>query len=266
MSVEAAGQKGSYRSLDEESGRLSEAEQRFEKARRTAGLVLGPLLGLVVWFVAAGLEPKQRMLAAIFVFVITFWITEAVPIPVTAMLGLVLCVLLGVGTEDEVFPAFADGTIFLFIGAFILAEAMMKHGLDRRFAFRILSARGVAESTHRTIIGFGVVACSISPFISNTATTAMLFPIALGIMGTMGGLVHEQSEGETDPSRLRFGTALMLMTAYGASVGGLITPIGSPPNLIGRSSFKTRPTRSSPSSSGFLRRCPSSPSCSWRCV
>jgi sodium-dependent dicarboxylate transporter 2/3/5 len=98
----------------------------------------------------------------------------------------------------------------------------------------VLSVRGVAQSTYRTIIGFGVIAVLLSAFISNTAATAMLFPIGLGVMGALSGLIDEQSEGKTNPERLKFGTALMLMIAYGASVGGLLTPIGSPPNLIGR--------------------------------
>ena len=98
----------------------------------------------------------------------------------------------------------------------------------------MLSIPGIARSTYGVIVGFGLIAALISAFVSNTATTAMLFPIGLGIMGTLAGLVSEQSEGDTDVRRLRFGTALMLMIAYAASVGGLLTPIGSPPNLIGR--------------------------------
>ncbi len=110
---------------------------------------------------------------------------------------------------------------------------MMTHGLDRRFAFRVLSLPGIANSTYAVIIAFGATAALISAFISNTATAAMLLPIGLGMMGALAGLVSDQSEGETDPSRLRFSTALMIMIAYGASVGGLLTSIGSPPNLIG---------------------------------
>ena len=110
----------------------------------------------------------------------------------------------------------------------------MTHGLDRRFAYLVLSIPGLARSTFGVIVGFGMIAALISAFVSNTATTAMLFPIGLGIMGTLAGLVSDQSEGDTDVRRLRFGTALMLMISYAASVGGLLTPIGSPPTLIGR--------------------------------
>jgi len=224
---------GGYKTPAEEE-HLTPGEQRFEKARRTTGLVVGPLLFLIVYFAPLGLERPQQSLAAIFLMVIVLWMTEAIPIPITAVLGLVLTVLLGVASGDTIFPLFSDGTIFLFIGGFIIAQAMMVHGIDRRFAYKVLSIPKVAGSTYRTIIAFGAIAALLSAFVSNSATTAMLFPIGLGIMNALAGLVHDQSDEDTGRSRLRFGTALMLMIAYGASVGGLLTPIGSPPNLIGR--------------------------------
>src|SRR5918993_873557 len=114
-----------------------------------------------------------------------------------------------------------------------MAQAMITHGLDRRFAFLVLSVPGVGRSTYGVIIAFGVIAASISAFISNTTTAAMLLPIGLGMMGALGGMVSDQSDTDRDVSRLRFGTALMLMISYAAGVGGLLTPIGTPPNLIG---------------------------------
>jgi sodium-dependent dicarboxylate transporter 2/3/5 len=225
---------GTYRTLEEQREALSPAEERFERGRQTIGLFLGPVVFLVMYLVPLPLEPAQHTLAAILSFVIVYWLSEAIPIPVTAVLALAMCALFGVASGDAVFGAFASPTIFLFIGGFIIAEAMMRHGLDRRFAFRVLSIPGVAASTYGIIVAFGAIAAALSAFISNTAAAAMLFPIGLGIMGALAGLVSEQSDTDRDPSRLRFGTALMLMIAYGASVGGLITPIGSPPNLIGR--------------------------------
>jgi sodium-dependent dicarboxylate transporter 2/3/5 len=234
---------GTYKTLDEQREVLSPAEERFERRRRTIGLFLGPVALLVMMLLPLGLPYSQQTLAAVLAFVVVFWVTEAIPIPVTAVIGLALAVILNVpqvatDAEDDpadvIFGSFADDTIFLFIGSFIIAQAMMTHGLDRRFAYLVLSIPGIARSTYGVIIGFGMIAASISAFVSNTATTAMLFPIGLGIMGTLAGLVSDQSEGDTDVRRLRFGTALMLMIAYAASVGGLLTPIGSPPNLIGR--------------------------------
>ncbi|HEX2740058.1 MAG TPA: SLC13 family permease [Rubrobacter sp.] len=160
----------------------------------------------------------------------------------TAVLALALCVLfnvpsVGPNAEDApgdiVFAGFADPVIFLFIGAFIIAWAMITHGLDRRFACLVLSLPGVGRSTYGVIIAFGFIAASISAFVSNTTTAAMLLPIGLGMMATLGGMVTEQSDTDKDVSRLRFGTALMLMISYAAGVGGLLTPIGTPPNLIG---------------------------------
>jgi solute carrier family 13 (sodium-dependent dicarboxylate transporter), member 2/3/5 len=233
---------GTYRTLDEQREVLTPAEERFEKARQTIGLVLGPIVFLVMYFLPLPLERDQHTLAAILSFTIVYWLSEAIPIPVTAILSLALAVLLNIpqvgpnaddAPGDIVFGAFMDPVIFLFIGAFIIAQAMVTHGLDRRFAFRILSLPGVSNSTYGVIIAFGAIAATISSVISNTTTCAMLLPIGLGMMGALGGLVKEQSDTERDVSRLRFGTALMLMISYAAGVGGLLTPIGTPPNLIG---------------------------------
>ncbi|MDQ3648188.1 MAG: DASS family sodium-coupled anion symporter [Actinomycetota bacterium] len=233
---------GTYKTLDEQREVLTPAEQRFEKARQTIGLFLGPVAFLIMYFLPLPLEPNQQTLAAILAFTIIYWLSEAIPIPATAILALALAVLLNVpdvgpnaddSPGDVVYGAFSSDTIFLFIGAFIIARAMTTHGLDRRFAFRILSLPGVSRSTYGVIIAFGAIAALLSAVISNTTTAAMLLPIGLGMMGALGGLVKEQSGSEKDVSRLRFGTALMLMISYGAGVGGLLTPIGTPPNLIG---------------------------------
>ncbi len=233
---------GTYKTLAEQREVLTPAEERFEKARQTIGLVLGPVAFLIMYFAPLPLERNQHTLAAILAFTIIYWLSEAIPIPATAVLALALCVLFNVpdvgpnaddSPGDVVYGAFSSDTIFLFIGAFIIAQAMVTHGLDRRFAFRILSLPGVSNSTYGVIIAFGAIAALISSVISNTATAAMLLPIGLGMMGALGGLVQEQSGTERDVSRLRFGTALMLMISYGAGVGGLLTPIGTPPNLIG---------------------------------
>jgi solute carrier family 13 (sodium-dependent dicarboxylate transporter), member 2/3/5 len=233
---------GTYKTLAEQREVLTPAEERFERLRQTAGLFLGPIAFLIMYFLPLPLDQSQHTLAAILTFTIIYWLSEAIPIPVTALLALALCVLLNVpavgpnaddAPGDVVFGSFIDPVIFLFIGAFIIAQAMVTHGLDRRFAFTVLSIPGVARSTYGVIIAFGAIAASISAFISNTTTAAMLLPIGLGMMGALGGMVQEQSDTNRDVSRLRFGTALMLMISYGAGVGGLLTPIGTPPNLIG---------------------------------
>lgn len=233
---------GTYKTLAEQREVLTPAEERFERARQTIGLVLGPIAFLIMYFLPLPLDQNQQTLAAILSFTIIYWLSEAIPIPVTAVLALALCVVFNVpavgpnaddAPGDIVFGSFIDPVIFLFIGAFIIAQAMITHGLDRRFAFMVLSIPGVARSTYGVIIAFGAIAASISAFISNTTTAAMLLPIGLGMMAALGGMVQEQSDTDRDISRLRFGTALMLMISYGAGVGGLLTPIGTPPNLIG---------------------------------
>jgi sodium-dependent dicarboxylate transporter 2/3/5 len=227
---------GTYRSLGEQ--KLSPAEERFEKGRRTIGLFLAPVVLVVMMLLPLDLPSNQQTLAACLLFVIVLWISEAVPIPIGGLLGVGMIVLLGGASADDVLAPFGNSTVFTFIGAFILAAAMLKHGVARRFAFRILSLPGVGRSTNRVIIAFGLITCLLSAFVSNTATVAMLLPTALGILAVIANLMQERGigthEGRIDATRLRVGVALMLMLAYGASVGGLLTPVGSPPNLIGR--------------------------------
>ena len=123
--------RGTYRTLDEQEGRLSEAEQRFERRRRTVGLFLGPIVLAAMLLIPFDLDGNQHRLAAILAFVVVWWLTEAIPIPVTALLGVVLCALLeatppppeGDSSVDVVFGLFTDDTIFLFIGSFIIAQS-----------------------------------------------------------------------------------------------------------------------------------------------
>jgi sodium-dependent dicarboxylate transporter 2/3/5 len=241
-SIEEIGGGGTYRTLDEQAGRLSPAEERFERRRRTVGLFLGPVVFAAMLLIPFDLDPNQHRLAAILAFVVVWWVTEAIPIPVTGLLGVVLAALLeatpppeGDDTSaDIVFGFFTDDTIFLFIGSFIIAQAMVVHGLHRRLAYRVLSSPWVGGSTYRIIIAFGLIGAITSPVMSNTAGAAMMLPIALGVMAAVGGMVARQSEAEHRVERLNFSTGLMLVITYGITVGGLLLPIGTPPNLIGR--------------------------------
>jgi sodium-dependent dicarboxylate transporter 2/3/5 len=205
----------------------SPAEELFNRRRRTVGLFLGPLVFLVLTFAPLPLARPAHQLAAILAMMVVFWVTEALPLAVTAIIGPVLAVILGVVPARAAFAPFADPIIFLFIGSFMLAEAMFVHGLDRRIAFGALSSRAVGGNPVRILFVFGGVAAGISMWISNTAATAMMFPIGLSIVAHM-------TEGrESEPASRDFATAMMLITAFGASVGGIGTPIGTPPNLIG---------------------------------
>jgi sodium-dependent dicarboxylate transporter 2/3/5 len=202
--------------------------------RRRVGSVLAPLaFVLLIVLPTPGLAPAAHRLAAVLAAVVLLWVTEALPLPVTALLGASLCVVLGVAPAKDVFAPFADPLMFLFIGAFILARAIFLHGLDRRFAYAVLSLPWVGARPSRILLAFGVVTAFISWWISNTATTAMMFGIGLSILAALrapgAGVV-------IDP---RYATGLMLMTSFAASIGGLATPVGTPPNVIGLSFIRS---------------------------
>ncbi len=207
----------------------SPAEEQFNRRRRTAGLVLAPLVFLAILLMPiGGLSPQGHRMAAIMVTVIVLWVSEALPMAVTAVLGPVLAVVLQVAPARGALAPFADPIIFLFIGSFMLAEAMFVHGVDRRIAYTALSSRLVGSSAPRILIAYGGVATFISMWISNTATTAMMFPIGLAIVGHLF-----RHGGASDIQMRRFAIAMMLITSFGASIGGMATPVGTPPNLIG---------------------------------
>lgn len=244
---------------------LSSMEQGFERLRARAGWVLAPLVFLGIFFAPLSnpplekstvkpeaakseavksapkvsevkapaapkdLSPEAHKLAAILGLVVVLWITEILPMAVTALLGACLCVLFSVAPAKVVFAPFANPLMFLFIGSFIIAQAIMYHGLDRRMAFGVLSLPWVGASPSRLLFAFGAVTAAISAFISNTATTAMMYAIGLGILR----FLYDEKHQGTQRLYPRYATGMMLMTAFAASVGGLATPIGTPPNVIG---------------------------------
>ncbi len=213
---------------------FSPAEERFERWRNSIGLFLGPLVGVLLYLLPiSSVGDKAHNLLAVIGWVVIWWVTEPIPIPATALLGAVLCVVLGIAPAKTVFAPFADPIIFLFLGSFILAEAMSVHGLDRRCAFKILSLKWVGNSTGRILFAFGAIAAGLSAWISNTATTAMMYPIALGIIYATADVLEQREGSMVNPMSLKYGTGMMLMAAYASSVGGIGTPVGTPPNLIG---------------------------------
>lgn len=213
---------------------LSEQEQTFEKWRKAIGLFLGPLVALILISIdLPALSPKAHTLAGILGWTVVWWICEPVPLAITALLSSVLCVVLGVGEAKTVFAPYADPIIYLFLGSFMLAEAMAIHGLDKRFAYGIMSMKFVGNSSGRILLAFGFICAFLSMWISNTAATAMMFPIAIGIVYALADITAKKSGKRVDPLKLRFGTGMMLMAAYASSAGGIGTPVGTPPNLIG---------------------------------
>ncbi len=219
---------GGYRDLSEARETFSAAELRFERARRTLGLAAGPLaFALLLVFPVPAPSPAGARLAALLAWVLIWWVSEAVPIPVTALLGPALAVVCGVGSASEIFAPFGDPIVLFLLGSFVLAEAMTASGLDRRFAWAILRRPAVAVTPTRLLIGFAAITAGLSAWLPNTATTAMLYPIGLSVLTALA-----RAAGALDPRRLRFGTALMLILAYASSIGGISTPVGTAPNLI----------------------------------
>jgi sodium-dependent dicarboxylate transporter 2/3/5 len=208
---------------------ISPAEARFERWRNRAGFFLAPFVFLLIYFSPLNLNPEAHSLAAIIAAVIVLWICESLPMPVTALIGAALCVLLKVASAKEVFAPFADPLIFLFIGSFILARAIFLHDLDKRFAYGVLSLKWIGARPSRILFAFGAVTAFMSAWISNTATTAMMFAIGMSIIA----FLFKQEKGTGMKINRNYATALMLITSFAASIGGLATPIGTPPNVIG---------------------------------
>jgi len=203
----------------------SPAEERFNAQRRIVGLIAGPLIFAVLLLMPIPVPLPAHRLAAILGMVIVFWVTEALPLPVTAIMGPVLAVVLGIAPVRPAFASFADPVIFVFMGGFMLAEAMFVHGVDRRIAYTGLSWRFVGSGPGRMLVVYGGITALLSMWMSNTATTAMMYPIGLSIAA------HLARTGGTGARQ--FALAAMLMTSFAASIGGTGTPVGTPPNLIG---------------------------------
>jgi len=155
-------------------------------------------------------------------------VTEALPLPITGLLGPALVVVMGVAPAAKAFAPFADPIMFLFIGAFILAKALSEYEIDRRFAYWVLTRRWVGERPSRILFAYGAACCFISMWISNTAACAMMFPIGLAVIQSLRKISPEAITN-------KYATAMMLICAFSASIGGLATPIGSPTNLVGLS-------------------------------
>ena len=145
---------------------MSDAEARFEHVRRTLGFVFAPAVFAGLGG-AAGPAPARPRMAAILAAVVMLWVCESLPLAVTAVLGPVLAIVLQVAPARQVLASFADPVVFLFIGGFMLAEAMFVHRLDRRIAFAALSSRFVGTSAARALVVYGAVTTFISAWISN---------------------------------------------------------------------------------------------------
>ena len=197
----------------------------FRRQHRKSVLVAAVLLcvaAAVVLAPALSEMPRvARATLATAVLMASWWITVAIPIPATSLLPLVLFPVFGVLTSKQTAVNYASEIIFLFMGGFILALGIQRWGLHRRIALHIVQIFGTNPS--RMVLGFMVATAFLSMWISNTATSLMMLPIALAVVASLR---------EVDGDRVKgFAPALLLGIAYSASIGGLATPIGTPPNI-----------------------------------
>ncbi len=194
---------------------------------QSVGLILGPLLFFLFLFVIEpeGLSAEGRAILASAAWVATWWITGAIPIEVTALLPLILFPLSGGLTLKPTAAAFGHKFIFLFLGGFILALAIEKWNLHKRIALTIIRFIGV--NLNGILLGFMLATAFLSMWISNTATSVMMLPIGMAIVAQM-----KDNPATSENENLIFGKALMLAIAYSASIGGMATLIGTPPNLV----------------------------------
>lgn len=196
--------------------------------RQRSGLILGPLAAIGGYLAGApaGLTPAEWSVALVAILMAIWWISEALPLAATALVPIVAFPLLGVLPAGEVTEAYGNDLIYLFLGGFFIAVTMQRWQLHRRIALHTISL--VGPSPRRVILGFMLATAGLSMWISNTATAMMMLPIALAVLRQ-----SEDEAGQRGEALPRgFGVALMLGVAYAASIGGVATLIGTPPNAV----------------------------------
>lgn len=196
--------------------------------RQKIGLVLGIVAALAIGLAPApeGMSPAAQNVAAVTALMAVWWISEAIPIPITALLPLVLFPALGAVSAGDTAAAYGNHLIFLFLGGFLLAIAMEKWRLHLRIALHTIRLVGIRPRT--VVLGFMLATAFLSMWISNTAAAMLMVTIAMAVVQRVLG----NDAGPGGERHSPFATGLMLSIAYGASVGGIATLIGSPPNAI----------------------------------
>ncbi|WP_020680522.1 SLC13 family permease [Marinobacterium rhizophilum] len=193
---------------------------------RFAALLAGPLAALLLYLLPApeGMNTEAWRLVSLAAWMVIWWLGEAVPIPATALLPIPLMPLFGIADMTPVAANFAHPLIFLFLGGFLLAAAMQKWGLHRRIALRIVAVVGTTPGS--VIGGFMLATAFLSMWISNTSATIMMYAVGLSVIDFVARKTAD------DKAVRNFGVALMLGIAYSASIGGVGTLIGTPPNAL----------------------------------
>ena len=228
----AAGAGGDGSGNDGDDGSAFDVGGQYDR-RQKIGLVLGPLLFAAIMLAPTpeGLSSGGQAVGATTAWVAAWWIGEAIPIPATSLLPIVLFPLTGALNVDAATAPYANDLIFLFMGGFFIAMAMQRWDLHRRIALRTI--RTVGAGPKRIILGFMIATAFLSMWVSNTATAMMMTPIGLAVILQTSDIIDRTGEDvPTEQGEFNFGTGLMLCIGYAASVGGVGTIIGTPPNLV----------------------------------
>lgn len=211
-----------WKGLAELAPLLSEAEVRFEKKRRSIGLLLGP--GLLVLALLCPPLPEVTPIGmrtlGVFLWTVTWWICEPIPIPMTSLFSLALLVFSGILSVEAAFSSWANWINIFLLGACVIGHAMSVHGLTRRIAYRMVCSPLVAADPWRLLLLFGIGAAALSSILSHVVTTMIFLSIALGLAETL------QFKRES-----RYAECLFLSIAWGSNLG-IATPVGTPPNLM----------------------------------
>ncbi|HEX4128863.1 MAG TPA: DASS family sodium-coupled anion symporter [Pirellulales bacterium] len=214
------------------------------------GLVLGPatMLAWFVWGPHELLTPEALRLSGIMLLTIVWWLTEPIPIAATGLLAVGLAVFLGAVPDDgtssfqsarTALAPFGDPALFFLLGGMFLGRAMTVHGLDRRVALSILCTRWAGHSPATVLLAVGLSVGLVSMCISNTAATAMIYPVTMGIIAVLAtGGDGRRPDQQAGFARSPYASALLLMTAYASSVGGIATPIGTTTNVVAMGFFR----------------------------
>lgn len=207
---------------------MSEKFFRSFLSRRNIGLFAGPAAFVIMILIPVpeNMDPEAWNVASIAVFMAIWWVSEAVPIPVTALLPIIFFPVLNVMEVSGATQPFANPLIYLFMGGFIIALAMEKTNLHKRVALRIVQF--VGTSPEAIVVGFMGAAAFLSMWVSNTATAMMMLPIALSLIE----LVEKNPEDENGELETNFAIVLLLSLAYACNIGGIATLIGTPPNAL----------------------------------
>ena len=199
---------------------------------RFAGLLGGPIVFLLLGVLHPpdGMSPEAWRTAGVALWMAVWWISEAIPIAATALLPLAAFPLLDIAEIDGAAAPYANPIIFLFMGGFMMAGAFQRWGLHRRIAVSIVRTLGTRPPN--MIAGFMLASASLSMWVSNTATAVMMLPIGLSVVGLVGSASDPVAESPGAGPERNFKIAMMLGIAYGCSIGGLATLIGTPPNAL----------------------------------